>query len=152
MKIYVDADACPVKDIIVEEGVQAGIQIIFVNNYSHVTNRVYPSNVQIICVDGSADAADYRIVKLARKGDVVVTQDYGLASLVLANGCTTLHPTGYRFNEHNIDRLLQSRHINAMIRQSGGRTKGHKPFTHEQKTKFQELLRSVISGVTHHYN
>ena len=69
-------------------------------------------------------AADYRIMKLAENGDLIITQDYGLASLGLAKGCTVLHHSGYSYTNENIDQLLQTRYLSAMARKSRKRTKG----------------------------
>lgn len=145
MKIYVDADACPVKDIIISEGTKAAIPVILVTSFSHFSSVEQPSGVETIYVDSGADAADYRIVKLTERGDVIVTQDYGLASLGLAKGCTVLHHTGYTYTNENIDQLLQTRYLSAMARKSGKRTKGPKPFTAEDKEKFRMLFKKVIS-------
>lgn len=144
LKIYVDADACPVKDIIIAESRNADIPVVLVTSFSHFSNAEQPSGVEIIYVDSGADAADYRIMKLAAKGDIIVTQDYGLASLALAKGCTVLHHTGYSYTNENIDQLLQSRYLSAMARKSGKRTKGPKPFTAEDKEKFRELFKGAI--------
>jgi uncharacterized protein len=144
LKIYVDADACPVKDIIIAESRNAAIPVVLVTSFSHFSNAEQPSGVETIYVDSGADAADYRIMKLAAKGDIIVTQDYGLASLGLAKGCTVLHHTGYSYTNENIDQLLQTRYLSAMARKSGKRTKGPKPFTAEDKEKFRELFKRAI--------
>lgn len=144
LKIYVDADACPVKDIIIAESRNADIPVVLVTSFSHFSNAEQPSGVETIYVDSGADAADYRIMKLAAKGDIIVTQDYGLASLGLAKGCTVLHHTGYCYTNENIDQLLQTRYLSAMARKSGKRTKGPKPFTAEDKEKFRELFKRAI--------
>jgi uncharacterized protein len=145
MKIYVDADACPVKDIIISEGTNAGIPIILVTSFSHFSSADQPSGVETIYVDSGADAADYRIMMLAGKGDIIVTQDYGLASLGLAKGCTVLHHNGYSYTNENIDQLLQSRYLSAMARKSGKRTKGPKPFTSEDREKFREHFQMILA-------
>ena len=90
-------------------------------------------------------AADYRIMKLAENGDLIITQDYGLASLGLAKGCTVLHHSGYSYTNENIDQLLQTRYLSAMARKSGKRTKGPKPFTSEDREKFRGLFKRTIS-------
>jgi uncharacterized protein len=102
MKIYIDADACPVKDIIISEGTNAKIPVILVTSFSHFSNAEQPSGVETIYVDFGADAADYRIMKLAEIGDIIVTQDYGLASLGLAKVCTVLHHTGYSYTNETL--------------------------------------------------
>ena len=144
MKIYVDADACPVKDVVIAEGTKAGIPIILVTSFSHFSNAEQPAGVEIIYVDSGADAADYRIMRLAKKDDLIVTQDYGLASLGLAKGCIVLHHKGYRYTNENIDQLLQTRYLSAMARKGGKRTKGPKPFTTEDREKFRELFKKAI--------
>jgi uncharacterized protein len=146
MNIYVDADACPVKDIVTLEGTKAKIPVTLVTSFSHFSNAEQPAGVKTIYVDSGADAADYRIMKLAEKGDIIITQDYGLASLALAKGCIVLHHKGYRYTNENIDDLLQSRYLNAMVRKSGKRTKGPKPFTDEDREKFRELFRKILSN------
>lgn len=145
MKIYVDADACPVKDIIISEARNADIPVILVTSFSHFSNTQQPSGVETIYVDSGADAADYRIMKLAQKGDIIVTQDYGLASLGLAKGCVVLHHSGFRYTHENIDQLLQTRYLSAMARKSGKRTKGPKPLTSEDREKFKKLFKCAIS-------
>ncbi|WP_338452309.1 YaiI/YqxD family protein [Niallia oryzisoli] len=145
MKIYVDADACPVKDIIISEGTKAHIPVILVTSFSHFSTTEQPSGVETIYVDSGADAADYRIMKLAEKGNLIITQDYGLASLGLAKGCTVLHHKGFIYTNENIDQLLQTRYLSAMARKGGKRTKGPKPFTSEDREKFRELFKEVIS-------
>lgn len=145
MKIYIDADACPVKDIIISEGTNAGIPVILVTSFSHFSTAEQPAGVETIYVDSGAEAADYRIMKLAAKGDIIITQDYGLASLALAKSCTVLHHKGYTYTNENIDQLLQTRYLSAMARKSGKRTKGPKPFTSEDREKFRELFKEVIS-------
>jgi uncharacterized protein YaiI (UPF0178 family) len=145
MKIYIDADACPVKDIIISEGRSAEIPVILVTSFSHFSTAEQPSGVQIIYVDSGAEAADYRIMKLAKSGDIIVTQDYGLASLGLAKGCVVLHHKGFSYTNENIDQLLQTRYLSAMARKSGKRTKGPKPFTAEDREQFRRLFEQVIS-------
>ena len=79
------------------------------------------------------------------KEDLIVTQDYGLASLALAKGCIVLHHKGYKYTNDNIEQLLQTRYLSAMVRKSGKRTKDTKPFTAEDKEKFRELFKSMIA-------
>lgn len=145
MKVYVDADACPVKDIIISEGTAAEIPVILVTSFSHFSHVAQPSGVETIYVDSYADAADYRIMALAKRGDMIVTQDYGLASLGLAKGCTVLHHKGFSYTNENIDQLLQTRYLSAKARKSGQRMKGPSPFTSVNREKFRELFKRTIS-------
>ncbi|MCT1902664.1 YaiI/YqxD family protein [Oceanobacillus sojae] len=144
MKIYIDADACPVKDIIIEEAGKKSIQVVLVTSISHFSLKEYPDWVETIYVDTGADAADYRIMKLAAKEDIVVTQDYGLASLALAKGCYVLHHKGFAYTNDNIDQLLQSRYLSAKERRSGKHSKGPKALTEEDRQKFLELFRKYL--------
>ncbi|WP_066391912.1 YaiI/YqxD family protein [Neobacillus mesonae] len=148
MKIYVDADACPVKDIIISEAVSVEIPVILVTSFSHFSNANQPPGVETIYVDSGADAADYRIMKLAASDDMIVTHDYGLASLGLAKGCLVLHHKGFTYTNENIDQLLQTRYLSAMARKSGKRTKGPKPFTQEDREQFRQLFKEAISRST----
>ncbi len=140
MKVIVDADACPVKDTIINISLEKGTPVILVSSFAHYSNEQHPEGVENIYVDTGAESADYRIMKLADHGDVLVTQDYGLASLALAKKCHVLHHKGFAYTNDNIDQLLQTRYLSAMERKSGKRTKGPKPFTHEDREKFATLF------------
>ncbi|MFD1065087.1 YaiI/YqxD family protein [Oceanobacillus locisalsi] len=145
MKVYVDADACPVKNTIIQEAGKKNISVILVTSISHFSLQEYPYWVETIYVDTGADAADYRIMKLVEKGDIVITQDYGLASLALAKGCHVLHHKGFAYTNNNIDQLLQSRYLSAKERRSGKHTKGPKALTEEDREKFLELFQKYLS-------
>lgn len=144
MKIYVDADACPVQDTIISIAEREDIQVVLIRSYSHYAHAKLPAHVKTIHVDKGADVADFRIIQLAKKGDIIVTQDYGLASLCLAKGCIVIHHTGFAYTKHNIDQLLQSRYLGAKARQSGEKTKGPKAFTKENEDNFSTLLSQTI--------
>ncbi|WP_174616479.1 YaiI/YqxD family protein [Virgibacillus ihumii] len=144
MKIYVDADACPVKDVIIEIAADYQVPVVIVKSFAHFSPNDEQPGVETIYVDTGAEAADYRIMKLAGSGDIIITQDYGLASLGLAKGCTVLHHKGFAYTNDNIDQLLQTRYLSAMARKSGKRTKGPKAFTSEDEQKFTELFRSKL--------
>lgn len=146
MTIYIDADACPVKDVIISEGTAKEIPVTLVTSISHFSTVEQPKGVETIYVDNGAEAADYRIIRLIKKKDLLVTQDYGLASLALAKGAVVIHHSGYRYTMDNIDQLLQDRYLSAMIRKSGKRTKGPKPFTEEDREKFRQLLTEILSS------
>jgi len=144
-KIYVDADASPVNDIVISIAKNANIPVVLVKSFDHFSHQEETVGVQTVYVDSGADAADYRIMELANHGDILITQDYGLASLGLGRDCIVLHPRGFAYTDTNIDQLLASRHVNAKARRSGQRTKGPKPFTDEDKQKFQALLVKTIN-------
>lgn len=144
MKIFVDADASPVQKEVIQIAGVYHLPVVLVKSISHFSNDIPPPHVKTIYVDKGADMADFEIVKLATYGDMIITQDYGLASLCLGKGCHVLHHKGFLYTEKNIDRLLQSRHASAMARRGGYKTKGPKAFTKEERDAFCELLHRVI--------
>ncbi|RYG74205.1 YaiI/YqxD family protein [Lentibacillus lipolyticus] len=144
MKIYVDADACPVKKTIITIAREYNIPVVLVKSFSHFSRDDEQTGVETVYVDTGAEAADYRIMQLAQKGDIIITQDYGLASLALSKGCTVLHHRGFTYTNENIDQLLQSRYVNAMARKSGKRTKGPKAFSSEDEAKFRDLFQKTV--------
>ncbi|MEN6348985.1 MAG: YaiI/YqxD family protein [Syntrophomonas sp.] len=115
MKILVDADACPVKNIIEKMAEDYQLPVLMVCNPSHMIKSSY---AQILVVDGSSQAVDIAIVNRTEPGDIIVTQDYGLASLVLAKKAAAIHPSGKIYNAENIDELLMQRFVNFKARQA----------------------------------
>ena len=146
MKVIIDADACPVKDIVIKETKDENIEVVLVSSLSHFSSRELDSHVRAIYVDAGPDAADYKIIQLAEAGDVIVTQDYGLASLLLPKGCTVLHHTGFEYNKMNMDHLLETRHMSSVIRRGGGRTKGPKALSQEDKNSFLKAFQEVLAS------
>lgn len=144
MKIYVDADACPVKENAIAVAREAGIPLFLVKSYAHFSIDDEPEGVKTVYVDTGAEAADYKIMQMAQKDDIIITQDYGLASLGLAKGCQVIHHKGFAYTSENIDQLLDTRYMSAMARKSGQRTKGPKAFTQEDRTTFEKLLREIV--------
>jgi len=144
MKIYIDADASPVKDIVIKEAKKFNIPVVLVKSYSHFSHSDELEGVETIYVDTGADAADYEILGHARSGDIIITQDYGLASLGLAKGCKVLHHKGFAYSNKNIDMLLQTRHLSAKARKAGKKTKGPKAFTDEDREEFRNLLIKTL--------
>jgi hypothetical protein len=146
VKVYIDADASPVKDIVIEEATKRDYPVVLVTSISHFSMQEYPPGVETVYVDTGSEEADYRIMKLAGKGDIIITQDYGLASLALAKGCLVMHHKGFQYTNKNIDQLLQSRYLSAQARKAGKRTKGPKAFTKEDKEKFRERFVQLLEA------
>jgi len=143
LKIVVDADACPVKEEISTAAVRFGVPVWMVSSYNHrLPDLPGVTNIQ---VDASNQSADLYIANRLAAGDVLVTGDYGLATIGLAKRTTVLSPRGTMFTNDNIDRLLEERHHSAKVRRSGGRTKGPRPFTKEDRDKFLHVLTKVLS-------
>lgn len=148
MKIIVDADACPVKNEIIQLAKTYQLEVILVASIAHYSPSELPSHVQITYVEKGADQADFKIVQLAQSGDLIVTQDYGLASLLLPKNCRVLHHKSYEYTPENIERLLHKRHFSAMQRKSGQRTKGPKPFTDTDRKQFEEFFEKLLGEMT----
>ena len=109
MKIFVDADACPVKEAIVEIARKNKVDVVFVVSTAGYFDRGW--DAEKVLVDSLPQAVDIAIINRVEAGDVVVTQDYGLAALVLGKHGKAISPRGYIFNDRNIDRVLQQKHI-----------------------------------------
>ena len=137
MKILIDADACPVKEIAVEEAKKRNIEVIMVCDTSHIINDGYSTT---ITVDKSADSADLKLINMLSKGDVVISQDYGVAAMSLSKGAYPINQNGLIYSQENIDRLLFERHLSAKVRRSGGKHKNAKKRTKQDDINFQECL------------
>lgn len=146
MKIYVDADACPVKDIVIEEAHEKNIPVLLVKSYAHFSTQEDPAGVTSIYVDADREAVDYRILSLVAKDDVVITQDYGLASLALEKQAKVLHHKGFLYSNKNIDYLLEVRYQNAQARRQKQKIKGPKRLTQEDKDLFRDKLRDTLTN------
>ena len=139
MKIFVDGDGSPVKETVIEVAVEKALDVVIVTSVDHYSLKDYPENVSFVYVDKGADAADFKIVQLIKR-DLLITQDYGLASLVLPKGVLVLHQLGYQYTKENIDGLLEQRYFSGQIRRKGGRTKGPKPL----QTKIEQRLNKPL--------
>lgn len=145
IKIMIDSDASPVKDIVIDEAKKHGLKVVLVASYAHYSTKIHPAHVETIYVDSAKEAADYRIMQLLQKDDILITQDYGLASLALGKKAKVLHHKGFEYDNDNIANLLESRYISAKIRKSGKRTKGPKPFTKEDADTFRRSLNHTLA-------
>ncbi|GIP20522.1 YaiI/YqxD family protein [Paenibacillus sp. J22TS3] len=143
MRIVVDGDSCPVKSEIVFAGRKFQVPVIMVSSYDHVLQP--GEGVTVVQVDRSSQSADLFIANIIVSGDVVITQDYGLAALALAKSCAVLSPRGESYHSGNIDYLLERRHFNAKARRGGKHSKGPKPFTDLDRESFLQELTKVLS-------
>lgn len=145
VKIIIDGDACPVVQSIIDLTLGTSIFVTIVRSYSHYSNQSTPSHVETIYVDDGPDAVDFKIIQIANREDIVITQDYGLASLLIDKVYTVIHHNGMIYNKDNINGLLQQRFQNAQVRHQGGRHKGPPPFQEKDKIKFETTLQSILS-------
>ena len=144
MQILVDADACPVKQIIVRLAKQKKIPVTMLIDTSHELNDGYS---KIITVDKQADSVDYALMGLLTREDIVVTQDFGLAAMVIGKGAKAVSQNGLVFTNANMDKLLMERHIGQKIRRGGGRTKGPSKRTKEDDAWFEAAFERLLSEV-----
>lgn len=141
-RLFIDADACPVVDEAIAAAARCGVPVTLVCDDAHVMQR---EGAQTVTVLRGADSADLRLVNMLSRGDVVVTQDYGLAALCLAKGALALDQNGRIYDDTNIDSLLGMRHVSARIRRGGGRLKGPPKRTREQDERFAAAIAQVLA-------
>ena len=122
MKILVDADACPVKNLIEKIAKQHGIPVTMLIDTSHILTSDYS---EIVLVSKAPDAVDFALINRTSRGDIVVTQDYGVAAMALGKGAYAIHPGGKLYTDGNIDVLLMERDIAKKCRRAGERVGGH---------------------------
>lgn len=143
MKIFIDADGCPVVDITVSLAKKHSLECFIICDTAHEFQK---DGAKTVVVEKGADSVDFRLVNLVSAGDIVVTQDYGLAAMCLARKAVPLSQNGLVFTDKNIDELLFSRYVSKKIRNSGGRLKGPSKRTAEQDTKFETVLSALIKN------
>lgn len=142
--IIIDGDACPVVNSVIELTQETGIFVTIIRSFSHFSTQIDPEHVRTVYVDCGPESVDYKIVQLASSKDIVITQDYGLASLLLNKVRFVMHHKGFLFNDDNIQQLLDQRYINAQIRKQGGRHKGPPPFTKQDRQHFEHQFKLLI--------
>jgi uncharacterized protein YaiI (UPF0178 family) len=145
MKILVDADACPrsVLHICMKVGRKYGIPVWSVASFHHDIESDHH-----VMVGNASQEADIKIINMTDEGDVIVTQDWGLAAMVLGKGAKCLSPAGWEFRSDKIEFLLEEREVKAKLRRGGGRMKGPRRRTIEDDRRFEICLeRSLIDRV-----
>ena len=141
MTVYVDADACPVTRIVEETAKKKHVPVVLLCDTNHVLSSDYS---QVRVVGAGADAVDIALINLCRRGDIVVTQDYGVAALALGKGARAIHQSGRRYTDENIDGLLMERHMAKKARRSGRHLKGPSRRTEEDDRRFAESFERLI--------
>lgn len=143
MRILVDADGCPVVDIVLKCAARHGVPVLLVCDNAH---RMERAGAETLVVDRGADSTDLALVNRIAPGDIAVTQDYGLAALCLARRAIPVHQDGYCYTEDNIDSLLMARHTARKVRRSGGRLRGPAKRTAEQDRAFAQCMEKLLQG------
>ncbi|MDO5540365.1 MAG: YaiI/YqxD family protein [Eubacteriales bacterium] len=146
MRIYVDADACPVVSIVEKLARKYEIPVVLLCDTNHILESSY-SEVKVI--GAGADAVDYALIGLCHKGDIVVTQDYGVAAMALGKGAYAIHQSGKWYTEENIDRMLMERHLAKKARRATKKNhlKGPKKRTSEDDERFEASFDMLIQKV-----
>lgn len=138
----VDADACPVKHIIIQVAREYKLPVVMFIDTSHLLDDGYS---EVVTVDQQRDSVDIALINRTNPGDIVVTQDFGLAVMVLGKAARAISQNGMIFSTKNIDRLLCERHFSQKIRRSGGRTPGPRKRTKLNDERFESALREMIN-------
>lgn len=138
MRIIVDADACPGRHIIEKAAKENSIDVIMYCDISHVITSDYST---VKYVDKGFQSVDVALTNAAKKYDIIVTQDYGVAAMALGKKAYAISPKGYIYDDNNIDKLLFERHISAKVRRNGGKTSNPKKRT---KIDDERLYKNLI--------
>lgn len=141
MRILVDADACPGRDIIEKLGKENNLEVIMYCDLNHFLFSDYAS---IKYMDSGFQSVDMAIANEAAPKDIIVTQDFGVAAMVLGKKCFAISPKGYIYSDDNIDKLLFERHISSKVRRSGGKTANPKKRSREDDERLYNNLLKLI--------
>lgn len=144
MRILIDAYGCPVVNETIKVAHKFNLESIIFCDTSHNFDE---KNIKVIVVSKGIDAVDFAILNNIEKGDIVITQDYGLASLVLSRNSYAINQSGMVYTNENIDELLYSRYISKKMRNSGARIKGPKKRDKSQDIIFKENLEKLILNI-----
>ena len=143
MQIFVDADACPVVDIVETIAEKYNIPTTLLCDTNHI---LYSDYSEVIVVGTGTDAVDYKLISICHKGDVVVSQDYGVAAMALGKGAYAIHQSGKWYTNENIDQMLMERHLNKKARRSSHKNhiKGPRKRTEEDDVRFAQSFEKLI--------
>lgn len=142
MKLLIDADACPVIDVAVGIAREYGLECVLICDTAHSLER---EGCETVTVDKGADSADFKLVNMVGAGDIIVTQDYGLAAMCLSRHGRAINQNGLVYDDKNIESLLFTRFVGKKVREAGGRTKGPKKRTREQDEAFERSFRRLVA-------
>ena len=142
--ILVDADACPVVRQVEAAARRHGLPMTLLCDENHLMHSDY---AQVRHVSSGADAVDIALMNLCKRGDIVVTQDYGVAAMALGKGAYAIHHSGKRYTDDNIDMMLMERHLAKKARRASGKhhLRGPSKFTEEDRQRFSAAMEELIS-------
>lgn len=143
MRIIIDADACPkgAKNICLEQADKHRLELVMVVDDAHEL----VGNFTVIKVSRGNDSVDHKIITMVEKDDIIITQDYGLANILLERTAGVIHPKGFLYTIFNIESLMFQRHMGQKIRRGGGRTKGPSKRGKSEDMEFERVLMQVLA-------
>lgn len=141
MRILIDADGCPVVDHTVRIAKEKKIECIILCDTSHYFEK---TGATTITVSKGSDSVDFVLVNMLNSGDIVITQDYGLAAMCLARKAIPISQDGMIYSNDNMDGLLMARHTARKIRSSGARLKGNSKRDISQNVEFEKKLNELL--------
>lgn len=141
MRVLIDADGCPVVDITVRLAQQYGVPCVILCDTAHEIAR---KGAETVVVSKGADSVDFAIVNRILPGDIIITQDYGLAAMCLAKGGLPVRQDGLLYTPENMDALLNSRYLAKAARRAGARMRGPSKRTVEQDEAFAQALVQLL--------
>lgn len=146
MQILIDADACPVVNIVETIAQKYNIPCTLLCDTNHVLSSDYS---EVLIIGAGADAVDFALINHAKKHDIVVTQDYGVAAMALGKGCFSIHQSGKWYTNENIDTMLMERHLAKKARTGKGKAhlKGPSKRTPEDDAHFCDSFEKLVKQV-----
>ena len=143
MQILVDADACPVVSIVERVAKEHNLPVTLLCDTNHVLSSDYS---EVIVVGAGADAVDYKLISICHRGDIIVSQDYGVAAMALGKSAYAIHQSGKWYTNENIDQMLMERHLNKKARRASRKNhlKGPRKRTSEDNERFRESFEKMI--------
>lgn len=146
MHIFIDADACPVVGIVEKTAKKYNLPVTLLCDTNHI---LYSDYSGVIVVGAGADAVDYKLISICHKGDIVVSQDYGVAAMALGKGVYAIHQSGKWYTNDNIDQILMERHLNKKVRRGSHKNhlKGPGKRTEEDDVRFAQSFERLILKV-----
>ena len=141
MKIVIDADACPrgTLESTLLICAKYNVKALTVANYNHEIK-----SGDHIVVGSDPQEADIKVMNIIGRGDIAITQDYGLAAMILAKGAVCMNPSGKEYTDGKIDFMLEERDIKAKFRRNGGRTKGPSKRTAVDDKNFSQTFERIL--------
>ena len=143
MKIFVDADACPVVCIVEKIAKTYQVPVTLLCDTNHVLSSEYS---EVMIVGAGADAVDFKLISLCHQGDIVVTQDYGVAAMAMSKKAHAIHQSGKWYTDENIDQMLMERHFAKKARRGNSKNhlKGPRKRTAEDDRRFEESFERLL--------